>query len=124
MDVLLSAPENLPDRQTLERRLDQMVDTIYRYDLEGLGSGDTQQEVVYDKPPLDDILEMTFPTDPNLRPKVKEEIDATVSQLPLEENDAVLSYIHYFSTDRGHKTLIAGLRRAGRYRAADPADSG
>ena len=28
-----------------------------------------------------------------------------------------MSYIHYFSTDRGHKTLVAGLRRAGRYRS-------
>jgi membrane-bound lytic murein transglycosylase D len=116
MDVLLSAPENIPDRQRLERRLDQMAETIYRYDLEGLGSASTQPEVVYDKTPFDEILQLTFPTDPNLRPKVKEEIAATLSQLPLEENDAVLSYIHYFSTDRGHKTLVAGLRRAGRYR--------
>lgn len=116
VEVLLSAPDNLPDRQRLERKLDQMVDTIYRYDLEGLGSGADQPAVVYDKPPLDDILHMTFPTDPKLRPKVKEEIEATVSQLPLEENDAVLSYIHYFSTDRGHKILMNGLRRAGRYR--------
>jgi membrane-bound lytic murein transglycosylase D len=116
MDVLLSAPETIPDRQRLERRLDQMADTIYRYDLEGLGSGAAQAEVVYDKTPLDEILQMTFPTDPQLRPKVKEEVEATVSQLPLQENDAVLSYIHYFSTDRGHKTLISGLRRAGRYR--------
>ena len=117
VDILLSTPDGIPDRQKLERRLDQMVDRIYRYDLDRLGSGETQQEVVYDKPPLGDILEMTFPTDPNLRPKVKEEIEATVSQLPLEENDAVLSYIHYFSTERGKKTLMAGLRHAGRYRA-------
>ena len=116
VDILLSTPDNMPDRQKLERKLDQIVDRIYRYDLDRLGSGETQQEVVYDKPPLGGILEMTFPTDPNLRPKVKEEIGATVSQLPLEENDAVLSYIHYFSTERGKKTLITGLRRAGRYR--------
>ena len=38
MDVLLSAPENLPDRQRLERKLDQLADPIYRYDLEGLGA--------------------------------------------------------------------------------------
>jgi len=117
LDVLLTAPQNLLERPRLERRLDQMAETIYRYDLEGLGAGETRDAVVYDKPPLDDILQLTFPTDPNLRPKVKEEIAATVSQLPLEESDAVLSYIHYFSTDRGHKTLIAGLRRAGRYRS-------
>jgi membrane-bound lytic murein transglycosylase D len=118
MDVLLSAPENLPDRQGLERKLDQMADAIYHYDLEGLGAGVAEQkEVIYDKSPLETILDMTFPTDPNLRPKVKEELEATVSQLPLEENDAVLGYIHYFSTTRGHKTLIGALRRSGRYRA-------
>ena len=116
MELLLTAPENLADRSRLERQVDQMAETIYRYDLEGLGSGAAHEEVVYDKPPLDDIIQMTFPTDPQLRPKVKEELAATVSQLPLEENDAVLSYIHYFSTDRGHKTLIGGLRRAGRYK--------
>jgi membrane-bound lytic murein transglycosylase D len=116
LDLLLSASDSLPDRQRLELKLDQMVDTIYRYDLEGLGGGAKQQAVVYDRSPLDSIPEMTFPTDPNLRPKVKEEIAATVSQLPLEENDAVLSYIHYFSSDRGRRTLLAGLRRAGRYR--------
>jgi membrane-bound lytic murein transglycosylase D len=117
MDVLLSAPDNLPDRPRLEAELDQIADTIYRYDLEGLGGAPGQlPEVVYDKSPLDGILDLTFPTDPNLRPKVKEEIEATVSQLPLQENDAVLGYVHYFSTDRGHKVLVGGLRRSGRYR--------
>jgi membrane-bound lytic murein transglycosylase D len=117
MDVLLSAPDNLPNRPRLESELDQIADTIYRYDLEGLGGASSQlPEVVYDKSPLDGILDMTFPTDPNLRPKVKEEIEATVSQLPLQENDAVLGYVHYFSTERGHKVLAGGLRRSGRYR--------
>jgi membrane-bound lytic murein transglycosylase D len=117
LDVLLSAPDTLPNRPRLESELDQISDTIYRYDLEGLGAAASEQpEVVYDKSPLDSILEMTFPTDPNLRPKVKEEIEATVSQLPLQENDAVLSYVHYFSTERGRKVLLGGLRRSGRYR--------
>src|ERR1700733_9747909 len=117
LDVLLSAPDSLPDRPPLSGELDQIADTIYHYDLEGLGAAASDQpEVVYDKSPLDSILDMTFPTDPNLRPKVKEEIEATVSQLPLQENDAVLSYVHYFSTERGHKVLMGGLRRSGRYR--------
>jgi membrane-bound lytic murein transglycosylase D len=117
LDVLLSAPDTLPDRARLEGNLDQIADTIYHYDLEGLGAAASDHpEVVYDKSPIDSILDMTFPTDPNLRPKLKEEIEATVSQLPLQENDAVLSYVHYFSTDRGRKVLINGLRRSGRYR--------
>jgi membrane-bound lytic murein transglycosylase D len=118
LDVLLSAPDTLPDRAHLESEVDQIADTIYHYDLQGLGASASEQpEVVYDQAPLDGILDMTFPTDPNLRPKVKEEIEATVSQLPLQENDAVLSYIHYFSTDRGRKVLVNGLRHSGRYRS-------
>ena len=116
IEVLLSASDSLPDRPKLERKLDQLVDTIYRYDLEGLGSGEIQQGVIYDKPPLDGIIEMTFPTDPNLKLKVKEEIQATASQLPLEENDSVLGYINFFSSERGRRTLIAGLKKAARYR--------
>ncbi|MGH9613473.1 MAG: transglycosylase SLT domain-containing protein, partial [Bryobacteraceae bacterium] len=115
VDVLLTAPGDIQDRGKLESKLDELVDKIYRYDLDGFGSGETQDAVVYERPPLDGMLEMTFPTDPKLKPKVKEEIQATVSQLPLEENDAVLGFIHYFSSERGHKTLVAGLRRAGLY---------
>lgn len=116
LDVLLSAPESLADRSKLERRLDEMVDAIYRYDLDELGAGDRKKVIVYDKSPLDGMLEMTFPVDPKLKPQVKEEILATLSQLPLEQNDTVLSYIHFFSSDRGRKSMIAGLRRAGKYR--------
>ena len=58
---------------------------------------------------------MTFPVDPKLKDKVKEQVQATASQLPLSFNDAVLGYINYFS-GRGRKTLIAGLERSGRYR--------
>ncbi len=116
IDTLLTAPENLPNRQKLERKLDELSESIYRYDREGLGSGEMQDEIVFDKSPIDGILEMTFPIDPNMKPKVMEEIQATVSQLPLEVNDSVLSYIHFFASERGHKTLVAGLRRAGRYK--------
>lgn len=116
VDALLTAPDNVPNSPKLERKLDRLVETIYRYDREDLGSGESQDKVVFDKSPIDSILEMTFPIDPNLKPKVLEEIQATVSQLPLEMNDSVLSYVHYFSSERGRKTLLAGLRRAGRYK--------
>ena len=116
LEVLFTAPQDTPDRHRLERRLDELVDSIYRYDLDGLGAGQPKQALVYEKSPLESMLEMTFPIDPKLKPKVKEEIQATLSQLPLEGNDTVLSYINYFSTERGRKQLLYGLRRAGRYR--------
>lgn len=116
VDILLRTPEGAVDRSKLEKRLDKMVDAIYRYDVNGMGAGEEADKVVYDKAPVDDLLEMTFPMDPRLKPKVKEEVFATASQLPLEESDAVISYIHFFSSDRGKRILTAGLRRAGRYR--------
>lgn len=113
VDILLSAPEGISDTPRFARELEDLVDQIYRYDVEGAGQADTQ---AFDKSPMDDIIEMTFPVDPNLKDKLREEMRATVSQLPLEVNDAVASYISYFSSPRGRATLISGLRRAGRYR--------
>ena len=116
VDVLMGTPDTLKDRVRVERRLEEIVASIHRYDVNGLGAGDLSEKVSYDKAPLEDILEMTFPVDPSIKPKVTEQAHTTVSQLPLEVNDAVLSYIHFFSGDRGRRTLLAGLRRAGRYK--------
>jgi membrane-bound lytic murein transglycosylase D len=116
VDLMLEAALQDPTgRQSYERSLDQMVDSIHRYDLGGLGAAAPPLEAQFEKAPLEDILQMTFPVDPNLKAKVKEQLAATSSQLPLSVNDAVLGYIHYFSS-RGRRTIIAGLQRAGRYR--------
>jgi membrane-bound lytic murein transglycosylase D len=117
IEVLMTAPAGLADRHKIERKLDQLVESIYRYDLDRLAASGSGDGVVFEKSPLDEILQMTFPTDPQLKPKVGEELQATISQLPLDASDAVLSYIHYFSTDRGRRTLLSGLRRGERYRA-------
>ena len=116
VDALLAAPDGIPDHRRIERRLDELCDLIYRFDIEKLGAGQTQQEVVFDKAPIDEISHMTFPVDPNLAPKLQSELTQTTSGIPLELSDPVQSYVHYFSTDRGRKVLIAGLRRAGRYK--------
>jgi membrane-bound lytic murein transglycosylase D len=118
VDVLLTAPDTSATGQhsAVERKLEELVEAIHRLDLAGLGSGDTG-EPAYERAALDDIPEMTFPVDPRLKNKVLEEVRATASQLPLQATDAVLSYIKYFSSERGRKTLLFGLRRAGRYKA-------
>src|SRR5271168_77330 len=52
LDILLTGPDgNAAERARLEKKVDQLVDRIYRYDLEGLGAGEVRQEVAYDKPP-------------------------------------------------------------------------
>ena len=116
IDSMLEASEQNPiDREQYERKLDEMVDAIHRLDLTGLGAAAGIEEGQFEKAPLEDILQMTFPVDPRLKDKVREQVAATVSQLPLAVNDAVLGYIHYFS-GRGHKTIVGGTERSGRYR--------
>jgi membrane-bound lytic murein transglycosylase D len=116
VDLMLQASDSMPaDRADFERKLDDMVESIHRFDLSGLGASASIDDGKFEKAPLEDILQMTFPVDPQLKDKVREQVKATVSQLPLSVNDAVLGYINYFS-NRGHRTLVAGYERSGRYR--------
>ena len=116
IDWMLEASEQAPlNRQEYEKKLDDMVDAIHRFDLTGMGASVDIQEAQFEKAPLEDILEMTFPVDPRLKDRVRDQVAATVSQLPLTVTDPVLGYINYFS-NRGHKTLIAATERSGRYR--------
>jgi membrane-bound lytic murein transglycosylase D len=116
IDMMLRAGDNQPtDRQDFDFQFEQMVDSIHRYDLAGLGAALNIEDARFEKAPLEDILEMTFPVDPKLKDRVREQMAATVSQLPLSVNDVVAGYIHYFE-GRGRRTLTAGFERAGRYR--------
>ena len=116
IDSMLEASDLDPgDRQEFEKKLDDMADYIHRCDLADLGAAASLDHGKFEKAPLEDILQMTFPVDPKLKDRVREQVAATTSQLPLSVNDSVLGYINYFS-NRGHRTLLNGLERSGKYR--------
>jgi len=116
VDAMLDASDLNPgDRQAYERQMDQMVDTIHSFDLAALGASDSSEEGRFEKAPLEDILQMTFPVDPKIKDRVLDQVAATVSQLPLSATDAVLGYVNYFS-NRGHGTIAVAMQRSGRYR--------
>lgn len=115
IDLLLTVPEALASRMVTDRKLDQLTQAIHRLDLDGLDTA-SLEEPSFERPPLEDLPPLTFPVDPKLKNKVLEELKATSSQLPLQVNETVLSYINYFSTERGRRVLLYGMRRAGRYR--------
>ena len=121
IDLLLEAPgQDELGRQRLERRLEEMVEAIYRYDISGLGAAESPDKFVCESSPRDSILEMTFPGDPRENAatrKVMDIIAATSSELPIDAHESVFSAITYFSGDRGKKILDHNLRRSGRYRA-------
>ncbi|RPI08776.1 MAG: lytic transglycosylase domain-containing protein, partial [Acidobacteriales bacterium] len=116
IDIMLSGPASGADGQAREKKLTELAEAIHQYDVSGLGAGEPEGEPVFEKAPLDEMPEPTFPMDPKIRNQVAEELKATSSQLPLTLNDDVLRYINYFSSTRGRKILVNGLRRAGRYR--------
>jgi membrane-bound lytic murein transglycosylase D len=113
--MLQAAAENPSDWMEYERRLDEVVEQIHHYDLAGLGASAQIEEGKFEKAPLEDLLQMTFPVDPRLKDRVRDQVASTVSQLPLSVNDTVLGYINYFA-NRGHRTIVAGTQRSGRYR--------
>lgn len=119
VDALLNAPADSADHARIERRLDEMCDLIYRFDVEKLGSGRTEiaEAPGFDKAPIDEISHMTFPVDENLAPRLKSELNQTSSAIPLELADPVLAYVHFFQSERGRSILQAGYRRSGKYRA-------
>lgn len=117
LDLVLNSRSEPVNRSHFDRRFEELVEKIYRIDVDRFAEADeTEPSKPFDKAPLDDIISLTFPVDPKLKVKVREEVGATVSQLPLEASDAVLSFVNYFSGDRGKRTLVAGLRRSGKYR--------
>ena len=116
IDLLLDAFDQDPsNRQELDNKLDEMADAIHRFDLAGMGASAMVDDGKFEKAPNEDILDMTFPVDPKLKDKVREQVAATVSQLPLTVNDTVLGYINYFM-NHGHKTIVNAIQRSGRYR--------
>jgi membrane-bound lytic murein transglycosylase D len=120
IQILMSQPlpADAAERRRLEEHLADLTDAIYHYDLEQLGSGagDPTSEAATITSIEKQILEETLPVNPVLRQKVLEQIETTMSELPLEVTDAVVSYIDYFSTDRGRRVLLSGFARSGQYR--------
>jgi membrane-bound lytic murein transglycosylase D len=119
VDALLKAPDSLPDHTRLERRLDEICNLIYRFDVEKLGAGHkaSGEKVAFDEAPIDAISQMTFAVDEKLAPRLQSELSQVASGIPLELAGPVPGLIRFFTTtDSGRRTLLTGLRRSGRYR--------
>jgi len=115
VDWLVSAPASLDGRDRLVARHKEIVEEIYRLEVESAQAAGQEQEPVFDEAPFEDVADLTFPIDPKLKLKVKEQVQASLSQLPLETSDAVLGFLNYFSTPKGKRAVMAGFKRAGRY---------
>lgn len=116
LETLLSVPESAPDRAVAEKKSEELIRLIHRYDIESLGAGESPDNPVFVQSNLPELLERTFPIDPRLKDRTLAQVSAAASELPLTVNDAVLSYINYFTSERGRRVMIYGWKHAGRYR--------
>ncbi|HXR96578.1 MAG TPA: transglycosylase SLT domain-containing protein [Terriglobales bacterium] len=121
LDRLLGTNYSIPDTPALQKELDSLLDRIHAIESDTLDSGGMSNT----RPtPKETIPELTFPIDAATRAEIeKSTAPATTAsapdkaqELPIELNDTVIRYIHYFTTT-GREGLLRDYRRAGRYRA-------
>lgn len=116
IDMLLDVPEATSDRASVEKKFEVLIRLIHRYDVDSLGSGVSPESPVFVQSSLPEILDLTFPIDPRLKGRALAQVAATSSQLPLTVNDSVLSYVNYFTSERGRRIIISGMKRSGKYK--------
>jgi membrane-bound lytic murein transglycosylase D len=113
-NILLEGPPAVASDDRLQQEFDKIVEGTHNLELIALKEGDGFTEQPSEPAPIDEANEVTFPVDPNIRAKAEQELKTTQSDLPLTLNDAVASYISYFS-NRGRHFLEHGYVRSGRY---------
>ena len=106
---------NPADRRAYYAQLDTMVDAIHRYDLAGIGAPPPTMGRQFEKAPLEDILEMTFPVDPKLKNRVGNRWRPPVRSCRFPSTTRCWA-TSTTSPGAGHKTLVTGCERSGRYR--------
>jgi membrane-bound lytic murein transglycosylase D len=116
VDALLESGYDLDNDPKLGELFHRVVDTVYTYELQAFRAGDGFQEAPAVPAPIDEVAEMTFPVDPNLKQRAEEAAKNVTHDMPLATNDEVLSFLNFFRTPRGKAIVETGLRRQGRYR--------
>ncbi len=114
-DSLLTGPVDVKSDDRLQREFDKIIEGVNELEMLALKEGDGFTEQRSEPAPIDEANEVTFPVDPNLKARAEEDLKKIHSDLPLTLNDAVASYINYFSS-RGRGFLERGYVRSGRYR--------
>ena len=116
VDTMLSSGLDLKTNPQLGDEFEHIVDAVNALEMDALKQGNGFAPPT-EQTPVDVANDVTFPVDPNIRSAAEAQLKTTQSDLPLVINDAVTSYIGYFSnTSVGRGTIISSLRRAGRYK--------
>jgi membrane-bound lytic murein transglycosylase D len=100
VDVLLESPYGARTDARLREHFDRLVDRINAYEVLALAQGDGFVETTYEPASIDELLKIaTFPKPPadaNTTEAVKEDLAANPHDIPIPQNERVLSYVELF----------------------------
>ncbi|HZC66137.1 MAG TPA: transglycosylase SLT domain-containing protein [Candidatus Dormibacteraeota bacterium] len=116
VDWMLESGYDPASSPRLNELFHRLVDTVYSDELQAFRAGDGFSEPPAVPAAIDEVAEMTFPVDPQLKARAEEAAKSISHDLPLTVNDEVLSFLNFFQTTRGRAIVETGLRRSGRYR--------
>jgi membrane-bound lytic murein transglycosylase D len=115
VDWMLESGYDPNSDANLRELFQQVTDKVYTYELQAFRAGDGFTEAPAVPAPIDEVAEMTFPTDPKLKERAEDVAKNVSHDLPLTVNDVVVSYLNFFQTTRGKAIVENGLRRKGKY---------
>lgn len=116
VDQMLTSGIDIKSDPDLSAEFDRILDAVNTLEMDALRQGPGLTAPA-ESAPADVANEVTFPVDPAIKAEATAQVKTTQSDLPLVMNDAVASYISFFSnTKAGRATITASLTRAGRYK--------
>jgi membrane-bound lytic murein transglycosylase D len=117
IEVLLESPYGARTEPRLREHFDRLVDRINAHELTALAQGDGFSEKKYEPASIDELLKIaTFPkpaANADTEKAVKDDLAATEHDIPIPQNDRVLSYVELFQgrlRDYIHESLTRGTR--------------
>lgn len=118
VDVLLESPYGARTDARLREHFDRLVDRINAYEVLALAQGDGFVETKSEPASIDELLKIaTFPKPPadaNTTEAVKEDLAANPHDIPIPQNDRVLSYVELFQ-GRLRDYIAESLTRGTKY---------
>jgi peptidoglycan lytic transglycosylase D len=118
VELLLESPYGARTDARLREHFDRLVDRINAYEVTALAQGDGFVEKNYEPASIDELLKIaTFPKPAAAtatEETVKADLAATEHDVPIPQNDRVLSYVELFQ-GRLHDYIQESLTRGTRY---------
>jgi len=117
VDTMLASGVDLRKDPQLSDEFERLLNQINALEMDALKQGNGLSPML-EAAPLDEAAnEVTFPANPELTQKLKQELTISSSDLPLVINDQVAGYIGYFANSPSfHAHMLRSMERAGKYK--------